>query len=332
MLDEVPIAPRDAGGDGVRSTRSGVRKLNMDIQPNTFIRFLCPRQRIALSLVAIAVAMQQAGPSCWAQASASTSTPGTRAASAIYPLDGVVDSEQSVWVVDRNVPGVWKWSAGKLELAIQGEKKFRQRLNAARCIAISPSGEMVLGDPATREVYRRGSDGTLAPSVSGAIGIPMDLAFASDGTLYIADVERRVVWKQTNKDEKPTVFAEVNPRGLFVDAKDRLWVVSQDASQLIRLSPDGTKEVVVKERTFEFPHQVVVDSHGTAWVTDGYKKGLWRIPEGQTPELAFSGEPLQNPVGIFLFEDRPVVVDPHAQGVFKWDDGKLQLWFKLEKK
>jgi hypothetical protein len=191
---------------------------------------------------------------------------------------------------------------------------------------------LVIGDPATREVYRRGSDGALSPSVSGVIGIPMDLAFASDGTLYIADVERRVVWKQTRKDETPSVFSEVNPRGLFVDAKDRLWVVSQDASQLLRLSPDGTQEVVVKERTFEFPHQVAVDAQGTAWVTDGYKKGLWRIAEGQPPELVFSGEPLQNPVGIFLFEDRPVVVDPHAQAVFKWEDGKMQLWFKLEKK
>jgi streptogramin lyase len=257
---------------------------------------------------------------------------GTRPASSVYPLDGVVDSEGKVWIVDRNAPGVWSYADGKLELAIAGEKQFRKKLNAARCIAFSASGELAVGDPATREVYRRTGSGELQPSVSGLIGIPMDLAYASDGTLYIADVERRVVWKQTTASDKPVVFANVNPRGLFVDVKDRLWVVSQDEKPLLRLDSAGNVEVIVGERLFDFPHQVVVDSKGTAWVTDGYKKGVWRIAEGEKPVLYFSGEPLQNPVGLFLVEDAPVVVDPHAQAVFRFQDGKPELWFRIEKK
>lgn len=257
---------------------------------------------------------------------------GTRPASAVYPLDGVVDAAGKVWIVDRNAPGVWSFSDGNLELAIVGEKQFRKKLNAARCIAISGSGEFAVGDPATREVYRRTGSGELQGSVSGLIGIPMDLAFASDGTLYIADVERRVVWKQSTPNDKPVVFANVNPRGLFVDSKDRLWVVSQDEKPLLRLDSAGNAEVIVGERLFDFPHQVVVDSKGTAWVTDGYKKGLWKIVENEKPVLYFTGEPLQNPVGLFLVEDAPVVVDPHAQAVFRFKDGKPELWFRIEKK
>lgn len=281
---------------------------------------------------------------CWAMASgldaqeggaaAATvkSGSGTRPASSVYPLDGVVDAEGKVWIVDRNAPGVWSYSDGNLEMAIVGEKQFRKKLNAARCIAYSSTGELAIGDPATREVYRRMGAGELQASVSGLIGIPMDLAFASDGTLYIADVERRVVWKQATASDKPVVFANVNPRGLFVDAKDRLWVVSQDEKPLLRLDSAGNVEVIVGERLFDFPHQVVVDSKGTAWVTDGYKKGIWRIAEGEKPELFFSGEPLQNPVGLFLVEDAPVVVDPHAQAVFRFRDSKPELWFRIEKK
>jgi sugar lactone lactonase YvrE len=216
-------------------------------------------------------------------------------------------------------------------LIIEGAKKFRQPLNASRCIALDPAGVLYVGDPATREVYRRSESGDMKPTVSGIIGIPMDLAFSKDGTMYVADVERRVLWKKGVGEDKPTVFADVNPRGVFVDAQDRIWVVSQNEQQLLRFDTSGAKEVIVGERTFEFPHQVVVDSSGTAWVTDGYKKALWQIKPGEKPTIAYSGSPLQNPVGLFLVDDKPVIVDPHVQSVFKWAGDKPELWFRIEK-
>jgi sugar lactone lactonase YvrE len=266
------------------------------------------------------------------QPASTPASQGTRPATAVYPLDGVIDSEGSVWIVDVNAHGVWRHKDGVNELVIQGEKKFRKPLNAVRCIAISPQGEITVGDPATREVYRRNANGEMIPTASGLIGIPVDLAFASDGTLYIADVERRVVWKQSSVSEKPVVFANVNPRGLFVDNQDRLWVVSQDEKQLLRLDRDGKTEVLVSERIFEFPHQVVVDSQGHAWVTDGYKQALWRIRPNEKPEMVHEGAPFENPVGLFLHEDSPVVVDPHAQQVFRMRDGKPESWIRIEMK
>jgi hypothetical protein len=58
---------------------------------------------------------------------------------------------------------------------------------------------------------------------------------------------------------------------------------------------------------------------------------LWLIKPNEKPQIAVSGEPLQNPVGLFLLNDEPVVVDPHSQAVFKFPGSQLELWFRIEK-
>jgi hypothetical protein len=256
----------------------------------------------------------------------------TREASKVYPLDGVVDKTGSVWIVDRNKPGLWQFQAEQLKLEVQGSNKFRQPLNAVRCLALSPTGDIALGDPATREVYRKDSNGEWKGTLNSVVGIPVDLAYLSDGTLLIADLERRVLWKQTSPGAKPEILAAVNPRGVFVDHADRIWVVSQDEQQLVRVSKDGQIEPVVAKRIFEFPHQVVVNTKDQIWVTDGYRKGVWSWKIGEEPKLVVSGAPLQNPVGLFLVDDQPVIVDPHAQTTFKLTDNGLVKWFSIENK
>ncbi len=252
---------------------------------------------------------------------------GTRAASVVYPLDGVSGRDGVLWLVDRNRPGVWKYAEGVLGLEVEGSKRYREKMNAVRCIAISSDGELAVGDPATREVYRRGADGQWVATVGGKIGIPTDLAFMKDGSLLIADLERRVLWKQASASAAPEVFAAVNPRGVFVDGADRIWVISQDENPLLRLDADGKAEPIVRGRVFDFPHQVVVDSEDRVWVSDGYRKGVWSWKLGEDPKLIFSGAPLMNPVGLFLVEDKPVVVDPHAQSVFRWNGNAFEKWF-----
>lgn len=256
----------------------------------------------------------------------------TREASKVYPLDGVIDKAGAVWIVDRNKPGLWLYQADQLKLDTQGSNKFRQPLNAVRCLAVSPTGEIALGDPATREVYRKDSSGQWKGTVNAVIGIPVDLAFLSDGTLLVADLERRVLWKQSAPGAAPEILAKVNPRGVFVDSADRIWVISQDENQLVRVSKDGQVEPIITKRTFEFPHQVVVNAKDQIWVSDGYRKGIWSWKLGEEPKLILSGEPLQNPVGLFLVDDQPAIVDPHAQAVFKLTDNGLVKWFGIENK
>ena len=126
--------------------------------------------------------------------------------------------------------------------------------------------------------------------------------------------------------------AAVNPRGLFVDSKDQVWVVSQDHQQLQIISDDGKSDVIVDHRIFEFPHQVVVNAAGEAFVTDGYQKSIWKVVRGRPPQVLVSGDPLVNPVGLALVEDRLVVVDPRAQTVFRLsEDNKLEPWFEIRK-
>ncbi|MFN9345988.1 MAG: hypothetical protein ACK6DQ_05280 [Planctomycetota bacterium] len=275
-----------------------------------------------------AIQAQDAGSAKPTPPSAST----TREASKVYPLDGVVDKSGSVWIVDRNKPGLWLYESEQLKLDTQGSNKFRQPLNAVRCLAVSSAGEIALGDPATREVYRKDSSGQWKGTVNAVIGIPVDLAFLSDGTLLVADLERRVLWKQSTPGSNPEILATVNPRGVFVDYADRIWVISQDENQLVRVSKDGQVEPIITKRTFEFPHQVVVNSKDQIWVSDGYRKGIWSWKLGEEPKLIVSGEPLQNPVGLFLVDDQPAIVDPHAQAVFKLTEAGVVKWFGIENK
>lgn len=250
----------------------------------------------------------------------------------VYPLDSVVDKQGTVFTVDRNLPGIWKWQADTLSVFVQGPKKFREPLNAIRCIALDHEGNLLVGDSSTRDVYRIGSDGKATAITGGKIGIPMEIAVKSDGTIYVADLELRKLMRIPAGTAKVEHVADVNPRGVFVDSESKVWVVSQDAQQLLIVADDGKKEVVVDKRVFDFPHQVVVNSKGEAFVSDGYKKAIWKVIRGQAPAIVVEGAPLDNPVGLFLLDDQVIVTDPRAAKVMKLTaDNKLEVWFEVKR-
>ncbi len=250
----------------------------------------------------------------------------------VYPLDAVVDDQGVAYVVDRNLPGVWKWQDGSLSKLFEGSPKFRTPLNAARCIALDNDGTLLVGDSATRDVYRVTSDGKAEPITGGQIGIPMDMAVKSDGTIYVADLELRKLMRIPAGTKKVEEVADVNPRGVYVDSQDRVWVVSQNPQQLQIVSDSGESEVIVDHRVFAFPHQVVVNSEGVAFVSDGYQKAIWKVVPGGEPKILFEGPPLDNPVGIALVEDRLIVVDPRASKVFRLNDSNQpETWFEIQR-
>jgi hypothetical protein len=278
----------------------------------------------------------------WGQApqSAAPATPTAEASQAapataslpLYPLDVCVNSAGDAFVVDRNLPGVWQWQADKLSIFFQGSNKYRTPLNAPRCLALDPQGKLFVGDSATRDIYRFSEAGKPEPITGGKIGVPMDMAFKSDGTLYVADLELRMLLRIPAGSTEVEQVAAVNPRGVFVDSKDQVWVVSQDTAQLIIVSDDGKTEAIVNERVFEFPHQVVVNAAGEAFVSDGYKPAIWKVVRGSPPQAIVTGAPLVNPVGLALVEDRVVVVDPRSRTVSRLGaDDKLETWFTVER-
>ena len=238
---------------------------------------------------------------------------------ATYPLDTVASADGTLYVVDRNLPGVWRKTAEGLSVYVQGSKKFREPLNAPRCLALTAAGELIVGDSATRDLYKISPDGKPEAITGGKIGIPMDLAIAADGTIYVADLETRTVLKVAPNSKSPELFAKLNARGLCLDASGNLWVVTQDNEQLVKVTPDAKTEVVVPTRQFDFPHQVAVNAAGEAYVTDGYGKSIWKVVAGQTPQKVVQGDPLINPVGISLLGNDLMITDPRAAKVFKLD-------------
>ncbi len=234
-----------------------------------------------------------------------------------YPLAVVAGPENSIFVGDLNFHGIWKIQDGKASIYFQGSKKFRTPLNAVRCLGIDSNGKLLAGDSATREVYRFDAPETPIPLTGGGIGIPTAIAVDSKGDLFVADLELHCIFHVPAGGGKATEFVKVPaPRGLAIDAQDRLWVVSHSKEPLVRFGKDKVKEVVVADSIFQFAHQIVLDSSGDSYVTDGYAKSVWKIPSQGKPEPFFSGDPLKNPVGLAKQGDRLLIADPHQKMIY----------------
>lgn len=243
-----------------------------------------------------------------------------------YPLAIAVQNTTSVFLVDRDLPGVWKADDQRLKVYFRGTKQFRTPLNAPRCAAIDGQGRLLVGDSATREVYRFDADGKPVPLTSGRIGIPMGIAVNRAGELLVSDLELHTVWKVPPDGGEPVEFARIaGPSGVCIDGEDRLWVVSRAENGLWRVSPEGKTEVIVKGRAFQFPHSVVVDKESTAYVCDGYAKTVWKVDADGKPQKWAASSSFVNPVGLAWRQEKLLVVDPRAKAVFQIDaDGKVE--------
>ena len=255
-----------------------------------------------------------------------------------YPIDVEVGSDDTIYIVDRHLPGVWTLRDGASEVFVQASKRFRTPLNAIRCAYVAADGTLYVGDSAAREVFRVDGEGKLTqltapnavvrdtvltddleftPDNFGLIGIPMAIAANSEGELYVTDTELQRVWKVSAEGGPPEEFLLVSgPRGIAVDDEDHVWVLSLQAPQLQRVSPEGDVEEIVGELTFEFPHQVELGPDGTAYVSDGYAKAIWKVARTGAAEKWISGAPLDNPVGISWHGENLLIADSRANALF----------------
>jgi hypothetical protein len=242
-----------------------------------------------------------------------------------YPLALAVAEEGHIFVADRNLPGIWQVEGESSDLFFAASKQFRTPLNAVRCLAIDQQGQLLAGDSATRQVYRFNEQGQPEPLARplgalklGPLGIPMSVAVNGDNEIFVSDLEFHCIWKIPAQGGEPVKFAELQaPIGLCVDDEDHLWVVSRLDGQLRRYAPDGTEEVIVEGRPFDFPHNVAVDSEGRAYVVDGYGRCVWRVTPGEQPEKWFQDERLVNPVDLKREGDDLLLIDPRAKAIFR---------------
>ena len=245
-----------------------------------------------------------------------------------YPVSIAVHRSGTIYLADRNLPGVWRLEADRLSLFFKGSKKFRTPLNAVRCVALDREGKLLAGDSSTRDVYRFDENAKPQPLTArgkayGRIGIPMGIAVDAEGNLLVSDLEINRIVKVPKEGGPVSEFAAVPaPRALCYDSQKRLWVIS--GRTLVRLSPAREQETIVGDGVFLFPHTVVVQEDGAAYVCDGYAKAVWKVVPGRKPEKWVSGEPLDNPVGMAIRQGNLLVVDPRARAVFEIDAaGKL---------
>ncbi|MCA8991247.1 MAG: hypothetical protein KDA88_04670 [Planctomycetaceae bacterium] len=234
----------------------------------------------------------------------------------VYPLDVAAGKEGELYIADRKLPGVLKLSEGTLSVVYQGEKKFRTPLNAVRCVHVTEGGVLLAGDSATREVYKI-EEGKLTPLTNGFIGIPTQIASHGD-TVYVTDLELARVWKFPITGGEPEEVAVLaGPRGVDVDAEGNIWLLSSQKPQLRRISPDGTETVVHEGLTFEFPQQVLAGKDGTAYVSDGYAKTVWKVPAAGDPAKFATSDQFSNPVGMSWQGDNLLLIDSRAPGLFQ---------------
>ena len=256
---------------------------------------------------------------------AETATPATEMN---YPISIAASAQGTLYVADLRLHGVWQVDGGQLKVLFAGSNKFRTPLNAVRCVALDADGKVVVGDSATRDLYRFDDAGQPQPLTGqgkgyGQIGIPMDIAVDAEGNFFVSDLEIHRIVKVPKSGGKVEEFATVQaPRGLYYDNQKQLWAIS--GRKLLKFSSDGKSQVVVDEGVFQFPHTVVVKPDGVAYVCDGYAKAIWRVAPGQQPEKWTSGVPLVSPVGMELQGDTLLIADPHAQAIFEISaDGKI---------
>ncbi|MGE0606335.1 MAG: NHL repeat-containing protein [Pirellulales bacterium] len=239
-----------------------------------------------------------------------------------YPISVAVADDGTVYVGDLNMPGVRKISPdGTLSTYFAASKKFRTPLNRVRCLAIDHEGKLLAGDTSTRQVYRFNAEGVPEPLLKGlGIGMPMAIAVAPTGEIYVADLELHRIWSVPAEGGEAAMFVEVPaPRGLALDKQGNLWVSSHGRDvQLVKITlADKKVEPIVKERLFDFQHNVTLDESGNAYVADGYAKTIWKIAPGGKPEKWITGEPLVNPVGLAWKGTALLIADPRAYTIFQ---------------
>lgn len=239
-----------------------------------------------------------------------------------YPLAVVAASDGTVFVADLKLPGIWQIKDGKKSIYFQASKKFKTPLNRIRCLAIDQEGKLLAGCTGSRDVFRFDENGQPVSLMPGPLpGIPMAIAVAADGTIYVADTELHRIWKTpaTGSDD-PEEFAVINsPRGLTFDADGNLVVLSVSSAngQIQKVSPDGTIEPFVKGHPFNFPHNIVSTTDGSFFVTDNYEHCVWKVkPDGSKQKLKV-GEPFDRPVGLCLSGENLLVTDPHIKTIFQ---------------
>ena len=146
---------------------------------------------------------------------------------------------------------------------------------------------------------------------------PAGLAWAHEGFLVIADVEKREIYRlDADQRPKPTGQDASAAQGLAYDTQSRLFICETATRRLVRLDKKGTMETVAASfegRKLNSPSDVTVRRDGQIYFTDPAFAGAI-----DTRELSFNGVFHVSPKGeieaIARWQTRPNGVALSADG------------------
>jgi sugar lactone lactonase YvrE len=234
----------------------------------------------------------------------------------LYPVDVAVDPDGVVYVADHEAHALLKLEGGALKTVAKGKGLPRTPLYGIRHIARAKDGQWVASDPATMKLYTIDGAGTITPVPDDDRFVtPYGVAVEPSGDILAVDrVTHRL--RRVKAGGKVEDVVDVRaPRAILFDKEGAIVVLTDKT--LLKVSGNSTSPIVATP-PFEFPHDAVLHSNGSYYVTDGYAHAVWQVsPDGKVSALV-KGEPLKSPQGIAVDgKGNLLVADAHAKAIFQ---------------
>jgi len=158
------------------------------------------------------------------------------------PEDVVRDWAGNTYFTDDTRGGLWRTDRlGRTAAVVAPERG----LGPTEGLALSPAGELIVGDAPRRRVLKVAPDGRVSLLVAG-IAKPESFAFDGSGALYIADNHDNILYRLTTDGRLHRLIADrdgFSPESLQF-AGGALFITDSDHGKLFRYTPEDGLEVI----------------------------------------------------------------------------------------
>jgi sugar lactone lactonase YvrE len=195
-----------------------------------------------------------------------------------------VDPEGNVWITDRNLHQVQKYSPqGKLLLElgtrnVPGDNTSKDKLNGPADVVVARNGDIFVadGESTNTRIVKYSRDGKLIKfwgekgSGPGQLDVPHSIVMDSKGRLYVANrSNKRVEIFDQNGGYVGVLNNVGTPYGLYMTKDDLLY--STDGTQGVdnlTIVDTKTGKVVGQLGGLAGPHMLAVDASGAIYVAE----------------------------------------------------------------